>query len=74
MRKSRVVEEWRQESRIETLHDVLFRRLQKRFPGGSSPEVIAAVQAQTNADELMRWLELIDSVESLEAFRAAIDA
>ncbi len=74
MRKSRVVEEWREEGRIEATQGILLRMLQKRFPGASSPEVIAAVQAQTNADELMRWIELIDCAESLEAFRTAINA
>jgi hypothetical protein len=78
MRKSQIVEEWReegrQEGRIEAFRDLLLRRLQKRFSALSAPEVIAVVQAQTNADELLRWLDLIDSVESLEAFRTAINA
>ena len=82
MRESRIIKEWRdegrqegrQEGRIETLRDILLRLLQKRFPGVSAPEVTAAVQAQTNADELMRWLELLDSAQSLEAFRTAINA
>ena len=73
MRKSRIIEEWREEGRIETLQDIVLRRLQKRFPGVSSPEVLAAVQAQKDADELMRWLDLIDSMASLEAFRTAIN-
>jgi hypothetical protein len=82
MRKSQIVEEWReegriegrQEGRIEAYQGILLRMLQKRFSGVSSPEVTTAVQAQTNAEELMRWLELLDNAASLEAFRAAINA
>lgn len=78
MRKSRIVEEWReegrQEGRIEAFQSLLLRRLQKRFPGAAPPEVTTAVQTQTNADELIRWLDVIDNAESLEAFRTAINA
>lgn len=59
---------------MEAFRYLLLKRLERRFSGISTPEVIAAVQAQNNADELMRWLDLIDSVTSLEAFREAINA
>lgn len=78
MRKSRIVEEWReegrQEGRIEAFRYLLSQKLQKRFPGMSSPAILAAVQAQTNTDDLIRWLDLLDSAVSLEAFWTAINA
>ncbi len=46
MRKSRIVEEWReegqQEDRIKLFRCLLLQRLQKRFPGASASKVIAA--------------------------------
>lgn len=74
MRKSVVVEEWREEGRIEAFRFLVLRRLQQRFPDATSPEITAAVQTQTNPDELIRWLDLIDNAASLEAFRTAINA
>jgi hypothetical protein len=82
MKESRIIEAWRdegrqegrQEGRLETLRAILLRLLARRFPDASSSEVTAAVQSQISADELMRWLDLLDTVESLEAFRTAIKA
>jgi hypothetical protein len=79
MRKSRVIEEWReegrqegrQEGRTEALRDVLLRLLGRRFPEAAS-EVVAAVQNQSSGDELLRWLELLEQSPSLDAFRNAI--
>lgn len=77
MRESRIVKEWQDEAeergRLKTLRDLLMRRLQKRFPNISSPDVTTAVQTQSNADELMRWLDLLDAAASLEAFRSSLN-
>lgn len=74
MRKSVVAEEWREEGRSETMRDVVLRRLHKRFPDIAVPEIATSVPTPANVDELMRWLDLIDSAASLEAFRTAINA
>jgi hypothetical protein len=80
VQESQIVREWqaearakgRQEGRQETLRDNLLKLLAVRSSGAVPADVLAAVQAQTDADRLSQWFDLLLAGATLEQFRAAL--
>jgi hypothetical protein len=71
--ESQIVQLWQELARARTLQDVLLRVFRRRMPGPLPPEVVAAVERQTEGDTLSRWLDLaLDPAASLDQLRAAL--
>ncbi len=71
MRKSQVVEEWREEGRVEAQRAALLRALTLRFRSPVPADLVAAVEALTTMQELSRWFDASLTAASLDEFRAA---
>ncbi len=76
MRESTVVAEWKAEGKAEgevkARRDDLLRVLQYRFTAPLPHDVVTAVQAQTDPDQLALWFEEAFQVRSLEEFLSRI--
>jgi hypothetical protein len=72
MKKSPVVEEWRMEGELAASRAKLLRALELRFRVALPPELVAAIEASTDYDELSRWFDAVFATDTLDAFRAAI--
>jgi hypothetical protein len=76
MRQSMVITEWQDEARaaerLETRRADLFRFLQARFKIKVPVDLAAAVQEVVDSDELNRFIDIVATTDSLDAFRAAI--
>ncbi len=71
MRRSVVVEGWRQEGKIRRAKRDVLRALELRC--GVVPEdVVSRVNALTDLAELDRWFDFAHTAATLDAFRAAI--
>jgi hypothetical protein len=75
MIESQQVLEWIAEGeakgRAEGEANALLRVLEKRFPPGAPPEMLAAIRATTDLERLHQWLDLALTVDSLDSFRQA---
>ncbi len=76
VRKSQVVEEWREEGRVEgrveAQRAALLRALTLRFRSPVPADLAAAVEALTTMQELSRWFDASLTAASLDEFRAAV--
>jgi hypothetical protein len=74
--ESQQVKEWqaaaRTEARLETKRADLLQVLRGRFRKEIPADLVAAVQALTDWDELSRWFDAAVQAKSLAAFRTAI--
>lgn len=76
MLRSQIVEEWRQEGRVEgrveeKRADVL-RALQLRLANPVPADIAAPIEQQPDLEVLSRWFDLALTADSLETFRAGI--
>jgi hypothetical protein len=67
--ESQQVKEWQAEARRADLLHVLKVRFEKEVPA----DIVAAVQALSDWDELSRWFDAALKAESLDAFRAVVE-
>ncbi len=78
MKQSQQVLEWqaqaRAEAQLETLRGILVRLLQLRCKTEIPADLHAPIESTTDATELSRWVDVAATVDSLEAFRAALKA
>ena len=76
MRESTVITGWIAEGEAKgqrkALHAALQRVLQARFRAPIPDDLTAAIQAVNDSETLDRWLEIAAVVDSLDAFRAAV--
>lgn len=77
MKRSPVVDAWREEGRsegrLQTLRADLLQTLEVRFPGEIPDEIRSCIEGTNDPSDLQRWFNAALSAASLEAFRAAID-
>jgi hypothetical protein len=82
VKTSPVVEGWRAEGKaegrvegaIEARRDDVLRLLNLKFPGQVSDDLVAALEARDDLDELSRWLDAVVTSSTLRRFRAAVGA
>lgn len=67
VKKSQLVEEWRQEGRVEERQDALMELLSLRF-GTSSESICALVRAEKRLSVLHEWLERAYKSQTSEVF------
>ena len=84
MKESQVIKEWQEQARaeglalgfekgrIQTLRDNIIHALQRRFPTPLPADLVAAMVAATDPEELSRWLDAAWTASSLDDFRAAM--
>jgi len=71
--KSQVVEEWREEVRVEERRESLTRILRKRFGSKLPTEPLARIQSEQDTDILRQWFDFALDVSSIDEFRRLID-
>ena len=78
MKQSQVVLEWQKEARREGelagQRAALLRAVRVRFKKKVPTKLSAAIAALNDADELARWLDAAVTADSLDEFRAAVQA
>jgi hypothetical protein len=72
VQRSQQVLEWQREAEIKLTRAHLLDVLRLRFRAGVPEDIASAVAAMTDFDELSRWFRLAASVDSLDAFRVAV--
>ncbi len=77
MIESQQVLEWIAEGgvkgEVKGMRNALVRYLEKYFPPGPPPDLLARIQASADPGQLARWFDIAMNAPSLEAFRQAID-
>ncbi len=69
--ESQQVLEWIAEGEAKGEANALLRLLERKFPPGAPAEVVAAVRATTDLEQLRRWFDMALAAASLVAFRQA---
>jgi hypothetical protein len=72
MRESTVINEWIADGRAEGRRADLVRALRVRFRAEVPEDLLAAIEALSDGDELTRWFDAALTTGSMEDFRAAI--
>jgi hypothetical protein len=63
---------WLSQGELRGERRSLIRVLRARFGPSLPDELTTAIEGMSDADELARWIDLAATVDSLQAFRAAI--
>jgi hypothetical protein len=76
VKESQVIKEWTEQARAEekilNLRASVARALDRRFPGPLPEDLLAAIVAATDPDELSLWFDAALTASSLDDFRAAV--
>src|SRR5262249_46280661 len=72
VQESPIMREWLREAEEKGMRSMLLHQLRSRFSEPLPADVVASVEAQTDAKELLRWGEVAMKSDTIQKFRDAI--